>query len=321
MTAKSGGRRKRVRFAAMETLGFYDTPSTQTTGQASTNGTAPAAVQSPPPPTTTEETLENWKPSPPNRHLQKRTVRWGVIASVVGLAAIVGGLSFWIYQRPTTAAEIAVSQVSDQADTLDAALQQLTPMVDALIAGESIDGDLLGLVTLEVTDAARDLYSLAGELPASETAARTAASDAASLALDASRLVSDLTTYQSALAPNLIPPALETDSSLVDLTAAAKDYGDWQARLTRIRSALPTGVAAVVTAEFDVFFGKLDAARSDYLDALREGERFAARAVGTELENDLNAISDLLDITIAEQAAIALSEIETARAGLADLIG
>ena len=321
MTAKSGGRRRRVRLAAMETLGFFDTPSTQTTGKASTNGHPPAAVQTAPPPSSTEQTLEEWTPAPPNRHLQKRSVRWGVIVFVFALAAVLGAGAFWIYQRPTSAAEIAVSQLAEQAETLDDSLVQLTPLVETLAAGKSIDGDPLGVITLEVNDAARDLYTLAGELPSSESASRTAASDAASLALDASRLVSDLTTYENALSPNLIPPALETDSSLVDLAAAAKDYGDWQARLTRIRGALPTGVAMQVTAEFDQFLGSLDSMRSDYLDALRNEERFAAREVGDELAVELAAISALLEETIIAHAAMALSEIETARGGLADLVG
>jgi hypothetical protein len=316
----------------METLGFFDTPSTSSSGSRWLPPT-PAAITTTAQPTghtvqdlweSTElsaETLVDWNPSSTNRSLHKRNLRWGVILMV---ALIVGGIAagaYWTYQRSATAAVAATSELVERANDLDLALRQLQPLANHLGTAESATGEDTSTLIIAVNQAARDLFSSSADLSPSEGSSRSIAADAASLALDATQRINDVTAYRLALLPNLTPPALETDSSLVDLTAAAQDFGDWRARLMDVREALPIGVATETTGQFDQLLGSLEGLQREYLDALRSETRFAAANLLADVEDDLVSINSLLDAEITESGIRAFAQIEDARAKLGLLVG
>lgn len=317
----------------METLGFFDTPSTTTSG-------SHASIAAPTPVVTktleasqdmvedlwasTEldsQALRDWKPEPTSRGLHTRNVRWTVIVMGAMLVTIVSAAAIRVSQSPEAAAGIALSSVNESAADLSQALNGLASYPDELTTG-AVDRDSSpSALTFPVNEAARSLFSAAGNLPGSEGETRALASDAATLALDASGSLTDVTAFYMALDPILTAPPLETDSSFTDLTAAAQDFGSWRARVETVVSALPVGVASDVTTQLNVFIGSMDRLQGDYLDALRAEERFEALGLVESIAVDLDSIRIAMKIAVDESAAAISDQIGRAQEKLDQLIG
>ena len=317
----------------METLGFFDTPSVTTSGSHAPMAASTAVVTKTIEPSgdmvedlwaSTEldsQALRDWKPEPTSPGLHTRNVRWTVILMGAMLVAIVSTAAIWVSQRPEAAAGIALSSVNESAADLSQALSGLASYPDDL-ATVTVDRDSSPTALIfPVNEAARSLFSAAGDLPASEGETRALASDAATLALDASRSLTGVNAYYMALDPILTAPPLETDSSFTDLTAAAQDFGSWRARVETVVSALPVGVASDVTTQLNVLIGSMDRLQSDYLDALRAEERFEALGLVESITVDLDSIRIAMKIAVDESAAAISDQIRRAQEKLDQLIG
>ena len=318
----------------METLGFFDTPTTTTS-----NGSPEATLA---PTTAVTKTIEpngeavqdlwasteldsqplrEWHPEPISPGLHSRNIRWTAIFMSFALAAGIAVVGFWLYQRPQVAGDAAIAVVNESAANLSQSLANMASYPDDLTAGVVDRDSSPAALTFPVNEAARSLFSATGDLPASEGETRALAADAATLALDASGNLTDVTAFYMTLDQILMAPPLETDSSLVDLTAAALDFGGWRARVETVASALPVGVASDVTTRLNFFIGSLDRLQGDYLNALRAEERFEAVGVVESMTMELDSIRIAMKIAIDESAATISDQIGRAQAKLDHLLG
>jgi hypothetical protein len=227
-----------------------------------------------------------------------------------------GGTGYWLYQRSDAAAEASATAVADQATELSAALEDVSTIGEQLAAPE-VAINLTATDLFDVDNAARGLFDASGALSGSETAARSIATDAASLSFDVSRQLRDGLAYRGAIEPILLAPALETDPEFTDLATAALDFSEWRAHFDSVRSALPDGVADEVTSSLEEFSSSLETRQGVYLDAIRSKDPQAAEAAIQTLESDLGAIRELMMTTMTDLAGEVDSEVDAAR----DLIG
>jgi hypothetical protein len=318
----------------MEALGFIDTPAETTvayTATAPTNA-ASALTTRPVAPTgdmvqdlwdSTElnaPSLLDWKPAALDRKHLRRRFRWSRVFLVLIIATTLGAMGYWLSQRSSTAAAGSIAAVADDATALSAALDGVTEIGDQLSATE-IEMNLSASDLFEVDDAARGLFDASGQLPGSETEARSIATDAATLSLDASRQLRDGLAYRGAVEPILLAPALETDPALTDLATAALEFTEWRAHFDSIRSALPEGIAATVTAALGDFSSGLEGRQGTYLDAIRTNNPQAAEAAIQMLESDLGAIRELMMTSMTGLADEVGSELDEARYLIGRLLG
>lgn len=337
MTATPATRRGRfARFPSMESLGFFDTPTVATAPWVATaSPTATASVVTTRPMTSSGDMVQDlwdstelvapslldWKPTAPDRkHLRARKFRWSRVFLVLIIATALGGAAYWLYQRPSAAAAASAAAVEDQATELSAALDGVADVGGQLSAPE-IAVNLSASDLFEVDNAARGLFDASGDLPGSETATRSIATNAATLSLDVSRQLRDGLAYRGALEPILLTPALETDPALTDIAAAALEFSEWRAHFESIRSALPEGVAAVVTVALEDFSSGLETRQGSYLDAIRSNDPQGAEAAIQALESDLASIRELMMTTLTGLAGEVDSELDDARALIGRLLG
>lgn len=317
----------------METLGFFDTPTAESTTQWSDTqksesvtdaGHAVAVLERPDAQprgssATQTHTLDTWQPSAAQSGLSRSNIRW--TASLITLVAAVGlGVgAFLIYQRTASMADVAVDDVVEQAVVVRSLLDSLDPLASTTELTSS-ENDAATNAVANINAEARELFSLAGALPDSESAVRVVASDAASLALNATRRLIDVRAFYAALEPALMPPALETDSSLVDLAVAAQDFGNWRAYMTAVAGALPDGVSSGVNTQLTKLLASLDAVQSNYLDALKADGRFEATDVVDSITKELDMIRFSLDDAVSAAAVDIQSDIEMAGEKLDGLV-
>lgn len=315
----------------MESLGFFDTPSAAsthappvTTSSEPITTQAVAVLERPDPAhsdfsASQTQTLTTWEPASTDPGLNRRNIRWSAVLISLVIAVGLGIGAFWIYQRPDTSA-VAVDDVAKQAAVVSSSLDSIQPFVAQMDSTSQVD-DSTSAAVLQLNEAARDLFSLAGALPDTAADTRVVASDAASLALNSSRKLLDTGAFYAALEPALIPPALETDASLVDLTAAAQDFSSWRAYLTTVAAALPVGVSSGVNTQLSLFLASLDSVQSDYLDALNAPGRFEAKLVLDSITHELDVIHLSLDDAMSGAAVGIQTDIDMAQEKLAELVG
>lgn len=308
-------KRKPMRNSAMEVLGFIETPSvshvdthlpapSRLVSTTSTTGLSVADMWE-----TTElhaDSMADWKPVEVDKRRLNKRVRWPLVTLWVLILAVAGVGGYFVWQAPTNAAEAALGALSDDAMGLQEVLGPLETANASLIPGQSIDATSISKAVNDVDNASRALFSSAGALPAAESASRTAASDAATQALDASKTLNGLAAYLGAVTPVMVAPTLITDPELIDLETAVREYGAWRSQFDTVRGALPEGTMTRATQELGLVSNRLESVQGAYIDGLREDDRQAALAAVRELEGLLSTAWGVL-----------LQEAETAQKAVA----
>jgi hypothetical protein len=255
----------------METLGFFDEPVLIPTW--STPISTPLVPAAPAPsqhtaPSPGEDFLAGWRSTTVESRLLKGRVRWGLAVTLTLLVAGLSVLALWLYRQPQVAAAQALVQAEEAAADLDARLYALEDLNRSLLSDE-LDLTEATAVLFAVDDTARALFRSSAELTSAPSAVRSQAADAAGEALDAANRLGDLIAYQTAVAPYLAVPQLETDPTLISLEEAARLFGKWRADFDQVRTALPTGVLPEVGTQLTLVSAALEAVERRYLDSLR----------------------------------------------------
>lgn len=308
----------------MENLGFFDAGrATPTWSDAPIRrrgrherlaGGVPASPTTPKP-----DPLADWQPTEVGTRLLRGNVRWSLVAGVALLVAGLVVLAYWAYQRPIAASAEALVRLETTAGEMPQHLAELAAISESLTGSSQQESPTQVLLSAQA--AARRLFDASGDLPASEMGTRSLAADAASQILDASGLLADAHAFRAAIVPVLVPPAFETDPGLIELDDAARQFGEWQLRFDRVRSALPDGSLSSFAVELELFSGDLEAIQGRYVDALREDDEDGARRVIGEIAQSLRSLAESLD---AELAAIQIrveDRIAEADSALAALLG
>ncbi len=297
-----------MRTSAMESLGFIETPSVSW-------ASPPVDVRPPTAPSrlvstatrtnltveemwdTTElhaDSMVDWKPDDvDNRRLNKR-VRWPMTMFLIFLFGAVAAAGYWVWQAPATGAQAALAVVREDAASLESMLEPLQSATDTLVAGQELDAGAVTAAASAVDGAGRQLFTSSGDLPASELANRSAATGAATQALDASRVLTGATAYLAAITPVMTAPTLTVDPQLIDLATAATEFGEWRSHFDMVRGALPEGTMSRVTQELALLSGSLDPIQTAYLDALRLDDAVAAQTAVQSLQTMLATAWDVL---------------------------
>ena len=350
MTANSDSKRRFMRLSSMESLGFFESPTviwTNTPPGSFPIGPGPGSTQTtelvPIPqgkhtrrvePTgemvrdiwdSTElhtPSLVDWAPQDfSSKTLGRRDFRWPVL--LFGLVAIllVVGFGYWLYQRPASTAASAAVELQAEASALSDALQRATPLIADLGSDRLPAANQDSTAFFEMGDAARAMFTASGSLPDVAVAERSAAADAAGLALDASRQLMEATAYRTALEPELTLPLLETDPSLTDLTTATAAFSEWRSEFEALYGALPTGVSSTVSEALDELITGLDTIQTSYIDALGTNDRNGAVGALGGLRAELQSIHHALLADMSEISVSMTDIVEQSREKLAQLLG
>lgn len=314
-------RRARVRFSFMESLGFIESPTTVSRTWAPpypvpSQGTPLAPVKR----GAHERTVADLDPIDTTSELLSRNVRWGVVATSTVVLLGLGVLAGWLWQRPSSLAEAAVSELTTSAADLAPKLESLQEAT-ATLGASQIDTSAINLATLSVDAAARELFNASAALPASQSGPRTQAADIASRALDASRILSDATAYRAAAVQILAAPAFETNPELIALDEAVRQIGSWRLNFDQIRSALPEGTMSSISNQLHVISGNLESIQNRYIDGLREDDQRAAESALLELAVQLEVAETLLTRSLGETQESVAGLIEESLTGIDRLLG
>ena len=244
MTANSPAPSKRLlRWASMESLGFYDAPTSATvTTLVQPPEQTPTTLTSRPTPSTGDlvqdlwdsteldaPSLLDWSPSfRDRRRLRGRDFRWTRVLSSMLLVLVVGLGAAWLALRPAENAETSVALVSDRAAALEGALTGMAEVGEQVSADPTPSGENAATL-FAVDEAARGLFDASGALPASQADTRDAASDVASISLDAARRLRDALALRGAVESLVVPPVLESDPAMTDLGGATLAFTEWRA--------------------------------------------------------------------------------------------
>ncbi len=301
--SRSHIKKKPMRNSAMEALGFIERPSVSyvegpsvarselvsTTAQ---TGLTVAEMWD-----TTElhaDSMVDWQPvDVDERHLNKK-IRWPMLLLSLLLVAGLTAGGYYMYQAPASGAQAALAVVVSDGGALGAALNPLETVTEKLTPGQNVDSAAIGSAAADVDDASRELFSSAGELPASESSSRSAATEAATQALDASNNLTGLATYVGAITPVMVAPTLITDPELVDLQTAVSDFGQWRNEFDTVRLSLPEGTMTLVTQELALVSNRLEQIQNAYVDGLRDDDQQAALAAVRDLEGHLSTAWSVL---------------------------
>lgn len=309
---RTADQRRRIRFSSLESLGFIDVASSWSDPPITTSETPGArhlATQS-----RTEE-VADWLPHEFGRRLEGSNVRWGMITAIILLLGGLAGVGYWLYQGPVASEQAAEADLITQAATLEAAIPLLAELNQSLLSPEpaSAATDLASVETV-----ARNLFDTSALV--AEPELRSAASKAASSALDGVRLIRETHAYGSAVLPILKMPSLETDRDLIALDEAARSFGDWQLAMDNIRTALPDGVLPDVTQQLDILSGDLTSFLGRYVDALRQDEVAAVNSVLGSLSMRLDTIADALTDSVGDIQARVQIRIDEAATALGQIV-
>jgi len=297
---ESRPRQRQIRFSSMETLGFSNPTATWSDRPVPTPVPIPMTPverrgrhEAPEP---EPETVADWKPEDIGARLTGRNTRWSIVVVSFLVVCGIGGLAYWLYQRPVAQAEASLASLSIEAERLRDALPALETFNASLTGNEPADStELFG-----VDAAARALFDASGNLPGSSPELRSSAAAASTSALDGIRLAGDANSYRLAVTPILMAPELETDPNLVELDEAARGFGDWQLRFDEVRTALPDRTLTTTTEQLDILSGDLPGILTNYMDALREDDQVLADAVLAELAVRLGAIHEEMKASLEE---------------------
>ncbi len=339
MTATSHPKRHTTRLAFMETLGFFDSPAVTST-----------RVATDPHPHSTQQvthlvatgrhvrktgavvedmwnttqldapSLLDWEPQGAmSTKLGSRNFRWPMVLLILALAAAMVGLGYWLYRRPEAEAAAALEQVRAESGALSDSLTTIVPLVDGLSVEHLPEANQNSSVFLAVGDNARSLFTVSAALKQSQV--KSEASEAATLALDASKKLMDATAFRTALEQSLAPPSLETDPQMIDLTTAALTFSEWRSGLESVREALPENIASNTRQTLATFDNGLDALQGAYVDAMREGDQTAAAKAVSELSSGLLGVRSALFEDMTAISTEAADLIERSQQALTDLVG
>ena len=303
----------------MESLGFFEDSVTRTTWSNGTVVTSPGAQTA----TVAQpqvDPFDDWQTTAIEKRLVTGNIRWSSIIGVLLICAGVAGIAAWFYQRPVELAKEALTELAVTAQALEPALLLLQDANDQVLFDGSGATSITSIL-LDVDGKARDLFESSAALPSSQTTARSRAADAASEAIDASRLLGDSLAFRAALVPVLALPEFVTDPNLIALDEAARAFGEWQARFDGVRSALPAGVMSPVSTDLAIISSELGATQSRYLDALRSDDPAAAAATFDELSARLETAYLVLSEELAETQARVSVMIASALAAIDLLVG
>ena len=308
-------RRRRPRFALMESLGFYE----QTTAAKPARATAVVVPNQPSPPPVVDP-FDGWTPTTFGRQLTSGRVRWSQVVGVIMMCAGIAGIAAWLYLRPTELAANAIAEVRAKAVALQPSLTALAA-INGRGTPESLGSPSAIDALLEVDRHARALFQAAGSLIDEQEQSRAVAADAAAGAIAAARILADTIAYRDALLPVITAPALETDPELVELDAAAFAYGEWHARFETVRDSLPVGVLDDVTTRLGMVAAESKQIQARYLDSLRSDDAMGAQAAILDLATLLDAVDVELSAAIAQNQEKAATRIADAIALIESLLG
>lgn len=282
-----------VRFSFMETLGFSNPSSTWSESPAQLQPRARGRHEAAEPAPTT---VADWEPEDFGNRLTGSNFRWSLLIVTILVVGGLAGIAYWLYQRP--AAEIEASRETLVGDA--AALREALPILENFNQSLIVGADTESADLFAVDAAARALFDASGDIPDTDTVARTAAASASASALDAVRLAGDANSYQLAVTPILVAPELETDSNVIDLDEAARSFGAWQLHFNEVRTALPDSTLSTTTSQLDILSGDLPNFLSRYMDALRGDDQEEAEAVIRDLASRLSGIEQQMTDSLSD---------------------
>lgn len=285
--------RRRFRIASMEALGFIDNPGTASTWAGAPTRPMIVAKSQTSQSVPMVDPFTDWQPTEVGSRLLRGRIRWGLLSAILLMAVGIVAIGLWLYQRPVALAAEAMLEVRASASALSPDLITASDLNNSLLDQNRVPATVIAsLLTLDAH--ARDLFEASAMLPSSESASRTRAADAASKALDASRLLGANYAYRAAVIPILAAPQFEADPSLIALDEAARRFGEWQARFDSVRSGLPAGSLSSITAELAVVSGDLELLQTRYLDALRRDDMAGAITVVEDLSKRMTVAEGML---------------------------
>lgn len=312
--------RRRFRIASMEALGFIDNPGTASTWAGAPTRPMIVATSQTSPSVPMVDPFTDWQPTEVGSRLLRGRIRWGLLSVILLMAVGIVAIGLWLYQRPVALAAAAMLEVRASASALSPDLITASDLNNSLLDQNQVPAAVIAsLLTLDAH--ARDLFEASATLPSSESASRTRAGDAASKALDASRLLGANYAYRAAVIPILAAPDFETDPSLIALDEAARRFGEWQARFDSVRSALPAGSLSSITAELAVVSGDLDSMQTRYLDALRRDDMAGAITVVEDLSKRMTVVEGMLYSGLSGVQATIQKRIDSALSAIELLVG
>ncbi len=335
MTANSPAPPKRlVRWTSMESLGFFDAPTSATVAyRPDGEVTATTLISTPTAPSgdmvkdlweSTEldaPSLADWTPSfGDRRRLRGRDFRWTRVLFSMALVLAVGLGAAWLALRPAEEAEASLATVSDRAADLDTALTGLDEVSEQVAAEQDATGNSASAL-FDVDEAARGLFDASAALPSSQIDARDTASDVASISLDASRRLRDALALRGAVESMVVPPILESDPGMTDLGGATLSFTEWRASFESASQSITQDLPGEVEASFESFVGSLDQIQARYVDAIRLTDPEGALAAVTDLEAGLAAIRYSMMSAVAESAENVESDLVRARNLIDQLLG
>ncbi len=320
-------RRGPLRVTSLETLGFSDavsvwsdtrpkiplTPSAPTVEDGPVVRRGRHEAPAPPEP----DAVADWIPAEFGGRLSGSNIRWTLVAVIVALVVGAAGFGYWLHQRPGSLQDAAAIELTARAGALEQALPALEEFNSGLLTADPITGTSS---LFDVESEARALFEASGGLATSQSELRRAASEAAGSALDGVRLASETHSYRVAVLPILESPDLVTDRSLIELDEAARSFGDWQLSFDTVRTALPESVISDVTRRLDVLSTDLPSILTSYVDALREDDSAAARAVVSDLSTRLDEIGAALADAVEDIQTRVSLRIEETREALHHLL-
>ncbi|MDH3190098.1 MAG: hypothetical protein OEM39_05580 [Acidimicrobiia bacterium] len=318
-------KKKPMRNSAMEALGFIERPSvsyvrppqvapSRLVSTSTRSGLTVAEMWE-----TTEleaDSMADWKPDAVDERRLNKRIRWPMLVLWALILGALGTGAYLVWQAPANGAQAALAGVAADADVLVDTLGPLEDVTNSLIPGQNVDSVAISAAASAVDDASRRLFTSSGDLPASEASSRSAATEAATQALEASKNLTGLAAYVGAVTQVIVVPTLITNPALVDLETAVRDFGEWRNQFDTVRRALPEGTLTTVTDELASVSARLESLQNAYIDGLRDDDAVAALAAVRDLEGLMaTAWTKLLDETDALKEDIA-SKIGLARASL-----
>jgi hypothetical protein len=335
MTVKTHRKPKAVRYSMMESLGFTETPTvTYSTPRVATPDTPRTARHLAKSPSTRHGTVEeiwntteldaasmaDWAPIDVEKRLNRK-VRLPLVAIWILIIGVIGAGGVWLWQNSDRSSETAIAEVRQAGAALG---DTLDPLAAATASIDPANGSVPEAILPAIADAdttSRALFSAAADLSGTQAGSRSAATDAATSALDATRTLSNLSAYVGAVTPILTAPTLITEPELIDLQTAVAEFGSWRSTFGMVLSNLPEGVMPELTAELNAIRNDLEAMQGAYVDGLREDDRVAALDAVRAVEGRLATAWQILLVEVETAKTSIIGQIDGAREAVLSLTG
>lgn len=305
--------RRRFRLAALESLGFIDSPDTANIWSTSESPAVVRVAHPVGPPR--DDPFTDWAPSEVVQKLVSGNFRWGFMAGILMIAMGLTGLGYWIYNQPAQAAEAAQGELLATARTLQPTIEAILTLDLATTGSDASDQLVI------VNGAARSLFDVAGTLPSTLSNERSIAVDIAGQSLEGARILNGAYAFRSAVVPILEVPAFEANPALISSDDAASTFGVWQSKFQNVTGALPSGLMDLTGAEITLISDDLDGLQTRYLDALRTDDPGAVALVLQELGVRLGNAEALLKTEFDDMSALARIQFSRASQAIDLLLG